>query len=171
MVLPPLFLEVGPSGGLINRLRLGPGGPLGARWPASGGLSVLRCTDTLLSGHGSILDGVDVLCLIMAQGGFSFGYGFKPSGCKLYIFGSNPLEWLEFSLYHAKIPPKVCRLAGFEPSGPNNIRFGSTLDMLFLKSKKYQNLWNSLVIMILAWLLWPSFHEIRRSVGGKNHRY
>jgi len=114
--------------------------------------------------------------LIMAQVGFSFGYGFKPSGCKLYIFGSNPLEWLEFSLCvtllksHAKITPKVCRSAGFRPSGPNNVRFGSNLDLLFLKSNRHQNLWNSLVIMILAWL-WSNFHEIRRIVGGENHRY
>jgi hypothetical protein len=67
---------------------------------------------------------------------------------------------------HAKIPLKVCRSAGFGPSGPNSVRFGSTLDMLFLKSNKYQNLWNSLVIMVLSWLR-PSLHEIRRSVGAK----
>ena len=76
----------------------GPGGLLGAGWPTSGSLSVFCCTDTLFSGHGSIWDGVDVVCLIMAQVSFSFGYGFKPSGSKLYIFGSVPLEWLEFSL-------------------------------------------------------------------------
>ena len=77
---------------------MGPGGLLGAGQPTSGSLSVLRCTNTLLFGHGSILDGVDVVCLIMAQVIFSFGYGFKPSGSKLYIFGCNSLEWLEFSL-------------------------------------------------------------------------
>ena len=68
---------------------------------------------------------------------------------------------------HAK---KVCRSAGFGPSGPKSVRFGSTLDMLFLKSNKHQNLWNSSVIMVLAWL-WLSFHEIRQSVVGENHRY
>jgi hypothetical protein len=130
----------------------------------------------LLFGHGSILDRVDVACLTMAQVGFSFGYGFKPSGSKLCISGSNPLKWLEFSLYvtlvkfHAKIPPNICRSAGFRPSGPNNIRFGLSLDMSFLKSNKHQNLWKSLVIMVMAWL-WPIFHEIRRSVGGENHQY
>jgi len=34
--------------------------------PASGSLSVLHCIDTLLACHGSILDVVDVVCLIMA---------------------------------------------------------------------------------------------------------
>ena len=72
--------------------------------------------------------------------------------------------------FHAKNPPKVCPSAGFGPSGPNNIRFGSTLDMLFLKSNKHQNLWNSLVIMVMAWL-GPIVDEIRQSVGGENHRY
>jgi hypothetical protein len=71
---------------------------------------------------------------------------------------------------HAKIPQKVCRSAGFGPSCPNSVCFGSNLDMLFLRSNKYQNLWNSLDIMVMAWL-WPSFHEIRRRVVGKNHRY
>ena len=65
---------------------------------------------------------------------------------------------------------KVCLSAGFGPSGPNSVRFGSTLDMLFLRSNMHQNLWNSLVIMVMAWL-WPIFHEIRRSIGGENHRY
>ena len=92
MVLPPLFLEVGPSGGLINRLCLGPVGLLGAGQPTSGGLSVLRCTVTLLSDHGSILDRVYVAYLTMAQVGFSFGYGFKSSGSKLCISGTNPLK-------------------------------------------------------------------------------
>ena len=94
-----------------------------------------------------------------------------------YVFqGPTRLKWLEFCLYvtlvkfHAKIPPKVCRSAGFGPSGPNSVRFGSTLDMSFLKSNKHQNLWNSLVIMVMAWL-WPTFHEIRRSIGAGNHRY
>ena len=112
----------------------------------------------------------------MAQVGFSFGYGSKPSGSKLCIFGSIPLKWLESSLYvtsvkfHAKIPPKVYRSAEFGPSSPNNVRFGSNLDMLFLKSNKHQNLWNSLVIMVMAWL-GPIFHEIKQSVGSENHRY
>ena len=151
-----MLLEVGPSGGLINRLCLGPGGLLGAGRPASGGLSVLRCTDTLLSDHGSMLDRVSVEYLTMAHVGFSFGYGFKPSGSKLYISGSNPLKWLAFSLYvtlvksHAKIPPKVCRSAGLGPSGPNSVRFGSNSDMLSLRSNKHQNLWNSFVIMVMA---------------------
>ena len=65
---------------------------------------------------------------------------------------------------------KVCRSAGFGPSGPNSVRFGSTLDMLFLRSNMHQNFWNSLDIMVMAWL-WPMFHEIRRSVGGENLRY
>ena len=72
--------------------------------------------------------------------------------------------------FHAKIPPKVYRSAEFGPSSPNNVRFGSNLDMLFLKSNKHQNLWNSLVIMVMAWLR-PTFHEIRRSIGGENHCY
>ena len=86
------------------------------------------------------------------------------------------MEWLDFSLWmilvksHAKIPQKVCRSAGFGPSGPNNVRFGSNLDMLSLKSNKHQNLWNSLVIMVMAWL-GSTFHEIRWSVGGENYRY
>ena len=71
---------------------------------------------------------------------------------------------------HAKISQKVCQPAEFGPSGPNIVRFGSTLDMLFLSSNMHQNLWNSLVIMVMAWL-WPIFHEIRQSVGGENHRY
>ena len=71
---------------------------------------------------------------------------------------------------HAKIPPKVCRSAGFGPSGPNSVCFGSNLDMLSLHSNKHQNLWNSLVIIVMAWL-GPTFHEIRRSVGGENHHY
>ena len=64
-----------------------------------------------------------------------------------YVFlGPTHLKWLEFSLYvtlvksHAKIPPKVCQSAGFGPSGPNCVSFGSTLDMLFLKSNKDQKL-------------------------------
>ena len=144
--------------------------------PTSGGLSVLRCSDTFLSGHGSILDRVDVAYLTMAQVGFSFGYGSKPSGSKLCTSGFSPLKCLGFSLYvtlvksHAKIPPKVCRSAGFGPSGPNSIRFGSNLDMSSLRSNKHQNLWNSLVVMVMAWIR-PTFHEIRRSVGGENHRY
>ena len=48
--------------------------------------------------------------------------------------------------------------------------FGSILDMLFLRSNMHQNLWNSLDIMVVAWL-WPLFYEIRRSVGGENQRY
>jgi hypothetical protein len=52
----------------------------------------------------------------------------------------------------------------------NSVCFGSNLDMLSLHSNKHQNLWNSLVIMVMAWL-GPTFHEIRRSVGGENHRY
>ena len=141
-----------------------------------GGLSILCCTDTLFSGHGSLLDRVDVAYLTMAQVGFSFGYGSKPSGSKLCISGFSPLKWLGFSFYvtlvkfHANIPPKVCQSAGFGPSGPNNVRFGSNLDMLFLKSNKHQNLWNSLVIMVMA-CLGLIFHEIGRSVGGENHRY
>ena len=71
---------------------------------------------------------------------------------------------------HPKIPHKVCQSDGFGPSGPNSVRFGSILDMLFLRSNMHQNLWNSLVIMVMAWL-WPIFHEIRRSIGGENHRY
>ena len=132
--------------------------PPWGRRPTSGGLSVLCCTDTFLSGHGSILDGVDVACLTMAQVGLSFGYVSKPSGSKLCISGSNPLKLFESSLYvtlikfHAKIPPKVCRSAGFRPSDPNSVRFGSNLDMLFLKSNKHQNLWNSLVIMVMAYI-------------------
>ena len=66
--------------------------PFWAGRPTSGGLSVLRCSDTFLSGHGSILDRVDVACLTMAEVGLSFGYGFKPSGSKLCISGSNPFE-------------------------------------------------------------------------------
>ena len=118
---------------------------------ASSGLSVLYCTVTLLSDHGSILDRVYVAYLTMALVGFSFGYGSKPSESKLYISGFGPLKWLGFSLYvtlvkfHAKIPPKVYRSAEFGPSSPNNVRFGSNLDMLFLKSNKHQNLCNSLV--------------------------
>ena len=42
--------------------------------------------------------------------------------------------------------------------------------MLFLHSNTHQNLWNSLIYVNLAWI-WPLFHEIRRSVGGENHRY
>ena len=141
---------------MINRHSFGPGGLLGAGRPTSGGLSDLRCTDMFLSDHGSIQDRVDVACLTMAQVGFSFGYGSKPSGSKLCISGFSPLKWLGFSLYvtlvefHTKIPPKVCRSAGFGPSGPNSVRFGSNLDMLFLKSNKHQNLWNSLVIIFMA---------------------
>src|SRR6185503_16440097 len=71
---------------------------------------------------------------------------------------------------HAKIPQKVCRSVGSGPFGPNSVRFGSILDMLFLRSNMHQTLWNSLVIMVMAWL-WPIFHEIRRSVGGENYRY
>ena len=71
---------------------LGLGGLLGAGRPASGGLSVLRHTVTLLSDHGSILDRVYVEYLTMAQVGFSFGYGSKPSGSKLYISGFSPLK-------------------------------------------------------------------------------
>ena len=155
---------------MLNRHLLGPGGLL-AWQPTSGGLSVLRCTVMLLSDHGSILDRVYVEYLTMAQVGFSFGYGSKPSGSKLYIPGFSPLKWLGFSLYvtlvkfHAKVPPKVCRSAAFGPSGPSSIRFGSNLDMLFLKSNKHQNLWNSLVIMIMVWL-GPIFHEIRQSFCG-----
>ena len=151
---------------MINRPHLGPGGLLGPGRPASGGFSVLRCTNVVLYGHGSILDRVDVACLTMAQVGFFFGYGFKPSGSKLCISGSNSLKWLEFSLYltlvkfHAKIPPKVCRSARFGPSGPNSVRFGSNLDMLSLHSNIHQNLWNSVVIIVMAWL-GPTFHEIR----------
>ena len=106
-----------------------------AGWPASGGLSVLRCTDMPLSGHGSLLDRVFAEYSTMAQVGFSFGYVSKPSGSKLCISGYTPLGWLGFSLYvtlvksHAKIPPKVCRSAGFEPSCPNSVRFGSNLDI------------------------------------------
>jgi hypothetical protein len=116
------------------------------------------------------------LCSNHGPGCLHFGYGFKPSGSNLYILRSYPLEWLDFSLWiilvksHAKIPQKVCQSAGFGPSGPNSVRFGSTLDMLFLKSNKHQNLWNSLVIMVMTWL-WPMFHKIKRSVGGENHRY
>ena len=73
------------SGGLLNRHLLGPGGLLGAGRPTSGSLSDLLCTDMFLSGHGSILDRVDVAYLTMAQVGFSFGYGSKPSGSKLCI--------------------------------------------------------------------------------------
>ena len=119
---------------------------------------------------------MDVAYLTMAQVGFSFGYESKPSESKLCISRFNPLKWLGFSLYvtlvmfQAKIPQKVCRSAGFGPSGPNSVRFGSTLDMSFLKSNKHQNLWNSLVIMVMVWL-WPISHEIRRRVGGENHRY
>jgi hypothetical protein len=51
-----------------------------------------------------------------------------------------------------------------------NVRFGSNLDMLSLKSNNHQNLWNSLVIIVMAWF-GPTFHEIRRSVGSENHRY
>ena len=153
-----MLVEVGPSGGFINRLCLGLGGPLGTGRPASGSLSVLHCTVILLSDHGSILDREYVAYLIMAQVGFSFEYGSKPSGSKLCISGFSPLKWLGFSLYvtlvkfHTKILSKLCRSAGFEPSGPNNVRFGSNLNMLFLKSNKHQNLWNSLVIMIMAYL-------------------
>ena len=169
-------LGVGSSGGLINRPHIGPSGLLGSGRPTSGSLSVLRCTIMLLSDHGSILDRVYVAYLIMAQVGFSFEYGSKPSGSKLCISGFSPLKWLGFSLYvtlvkfHTKILSKLCRSAGFGPSGLNSVRFGSNLDMLFLKSNKHQNLWNSLVIMVMAWL-GPIFHEIRRSVGGENLRY
>ena len=129
---------------LLNRHLLGPSGLLGARRPASGGLSVLRCTVTLLSDHGSILDRVYVEYLTMAQVGFSFGYGSKPFGSKLYISVFSPLKWLGFCLYvtlvksHAKVPPEVCRSAGFGPSGPDNVCFGSNLDMLSLKSNSHQ---------------------------------
>ena len=98
--------------------------------PASGGLSVLRCTDMLLSGHGSLLNWVFAEYLTMAQVGFSFGYGTKPSGSKLCISCHILLEWLGFSLSvtlvksHAKVPPKVRRSAGFGPSSPNGVRFG-----------------------------------------------
>ena len=51
-----------------------------------------------------------------------------------------------------------------------SVRFGSNLDMSSQRSNKHQNLWNSLVVMVMAWLN-PTFHEIRRSVGGENHRY
>ena len=94
----------------------------------------------------------------------------------LCISSFSLLEWLGFSLYvtlvksHAKIPPKVFRSAGFGPFSPNSVHFGSNLDMLFQKSNKHQNLWNSLVIMVMAWL-GPTFHEIRQSVGGENYRY
>ena len=116
------------------------------------------------------------MCSNHGPGCLHFGYGFKPSGSNLYILRSCPLEWLDFSLWmilvksHAKIPQKVCRSAGFGPSGPNSVRFGSNLDMLSLRSNKHQNLWNSLVVMVMEWLR-PTFHEIRRSVGGENHRY
>ena len=94
------------------------------------------------------------------------GYGFKPSGSNLYILRFTPLEWFDFSLWmilvksHAKIPQKVCRSAEFGPFSPNSVCFGSILDMLFLRSNMCQNLWNLLVIMVMAWL-WPIFHEIR----------
>ena len=55
-------------------------------------------------------------------------------------------------------------------SGLNSVRFGSNLDMSSLRSNKHQNLWNSLVVRVMAWLR-PTFHEIRRSVGGRNHHY
>ena len=129
----------------------------------------------ILSSHRSILDGVDICALIMAQDAFTLDMGSSLPG--LTCTFRRPTHWNGLiSLWmilvksHAKIPQKVCQLAGFGPSGPNSVRFGSTLDMLFLKSNKHQNLWNSSVIMVLAWL-WLSFHEIRRSVGGENHRY
>ena len=80
-----ILQEVGASGCLLNRHLLGLGGLLGAGRPASGDLSVLRCTIMLLFDHGSILDRVYVEYLTMAQVGFSFGYGSKPSGSKLCI--------------------------------------------------------------------------------------
>ena len=38
------------------------------------------------------------------------------------------------------------------------------------ETKYTQNLWNSLDLIIIAWLH-PMFHEIRWSVFGENHRY
>ena len=98
--------------------------------PASGGLSVLCCIDTLLSSHGSLLNWVFAEYLTMAQVGLSFGYESKPSGSKLCISYHSLLEWLGFSLLvtlvksHAKVPPKVRWSAGFGPSGPNGVCFG-----------------------------------------------
>ena len=69
----------------------GPGGLLGAGRLASGGLSLLRCTDTLLSGYGSILDGVDVLCCIMAQVVFTLDMGSSLLGPTCIFWG--PTRW------------------------------------------------------------------------------
>ena len=99
---------------------------------------------------------VVILCSDHGTEFLHFALGFKPSNSNSYILGNYPLEWLDFSLWmiqvesHPKIPQKVCRSAGFGPSSPNSVRFGSTLDMWFLRSNMHQNLWNSLDIMVMA---------------------
>ena len=65
---------------------------------------------------------VVILCSDRGIEFLRFAKGFKPSDSNSCILRNHPLEWLDFSLWiilvksHAKIPPKVCRSAGFGPT-------------------------------------------------------
>ena len=65
--------------------------PSWAGRPTSGGCSFLRSTDKILSDHRSFLDGVNIVCLIMAQVVFTLDMGSSLPGPTCIFLG--PTHW------------------------------------------------------------------------------